>query len=97
MTPSRKKPGVAFWATVVVVMGLVGYPLSFGPACWIATRTGTAEAKPFVVAYWPIWMVINQEVPIAGDAFSLYAVIGMRSGAVLKIPFELGITEISRN
>jgi hypothetical protein len=30
----RKKPGVAFWATVVVVVLLLGYPLSFGPACW---------------------------------------------------------------
>jgi hypothetical protein len=35
MTPDRKKPGVAFWATVVVV---VAYPLSFGPACWLADR-----------------------------------------------------------
>jgi hypothetical protein len=30
----RKKPGVAFWATVVVVVVLMAYPLSFGPACW---------------------------------------------------------------
>jgi hypothetical protein len=29
----RKKPGVAFWATVIVV-ALLAYPLSFGPACW---------------------------------------------------------------
>jgi hypothetical protein len=29
---NRKKPGVAFWATVVVVVVLVAYPLSFGPA-----------------------------------------------------------------
>jgi len=29
----RKKPGVAFWATVVMVVVLVLYPLSFGPAC----------------------------------------------------------------
>src|SRR5262245_22978664 len=34
MTPSHKKPGVAFWATVVVVVVLVAYPLSFGLACW---------------------------------------------------------------
>ena len=34
MTSDRKKPGVAFWATVVVVVGLAAYPLSFGPACW---------------------------------------------------------------
>ena len=36
---SPKKPGVAFWASVVVVVGLIGYPLSFGPWCWIASRT----------------------------------------------------------
>ena len=34
----RKKPGVAFWTTVVVVMALVAYPVSFGPACWISSR-----------------------------------------------------------
>ena len=38
MTPDRKKPGVAFWATVVVVVALVAYPLSFGPACWMVRR-----------------------------------------------------------
>jgi hypothetical protein len=37
----RKKPGVAFWATVVVIALLIGYPLSFGPACWISSRSGT--------------------------------------------------------
>ena len=31
MTTDRKKPGVAFWTTVVVVVVLVAYPLSFGP------------------------------------------------------------------
>jgi hypothetical protein len=34
MTCDRKKPGVAFWATAVVVVVLVAHPLSFGPACW---------------------------------------------------------------
>jgi hypothetical protein len=34
MSQERKKPGVAFWATTTVVAVLVGYPLSFGPACW---------------------------------------------------------------
>lgn len=31
----RKKPGVAFWGTAVLVVLLVGYPLSAGPAYWI--------------------------------------------------------------
>ncbi len=39
MTSSRNKAGVAFWATVVVLV-LVLYPLSFGPACWISGRLG---------------------------------------------------------
>jgi hypothetical protein len=30
----RKTPSVTFWASVVVVAVLIGYPLSFGPACW---------------------------------------------------------------
>jgi len=32
----RNKPGVTFWTTVVVGAALLAYPLSFGPACWIA-------------------------------------------------------------
>ena len=32
MTSDRKRPGVAFLATVVVVVMLVAYPLCFGPA-----------------------------------------------------------------
>jgi hypothetical protein len=35
----RKKPGVAFSASVVVAVMLVGYPLSFGPACWWFSTT----------------------------------------------------------
>jgi hypothetical protein len=34
MSESRRKPGVAFWATVVVVGLPLLYVLSFGPACW---------------------------------------------------------------
>ncbi len=31
---SRKKAGVTFWATVVVVVAVI-YPLSWGPAVWL--------------------------------------------------------------
>jgi hypothetical protein len=33
MTDS-KKPGVAFWATIVMFVVLAAYPLSMGPRCW---------------------------------------------------------------
>jgi hypothetical protein len=36
---SRKKPGVAFWASVVVG-AMVLYAASFGPACWITSHFG---------------------------------------------------------
>src|SRR5262245_53508379 len=50
---SRTKPGVAFWVTVVVVVVLVAYPLSFGPACWI--NHGTAVGgKAIWTAYDPM-------------------------------------------
>jgi hypothetical protein len=38
MTTDQKKSGVAFWATIGVVVLLVAYPLSFGPACWVVSR-----------------------------------------------------------
>jgi len=37
LTP-HKKPGVAFWATVVVAALPIAYAGSFGPACWLANR-----------------------------------------------------------
>jgi hypothetical protein len=43
MTASPKKPGAAFWITVALVVMLVGYPLSFGPACWISSRVECGE------------------------------------------------------
>ena len=53
MTSDRKKPGVAFWASVVLVVALVGYPLSFGPAVWLAAR-GVIPKSPVKWAYWPM-------------------------------------------
>ena len=47
----RKKPGVAFWSTVGLVV--LAYPLSIGPVCGILNRLGSPEwARP---AYWFIY------------------------------------------
>jgi hypothetical protein len=37
---NSRKPTAGFWITVALVAVLVGYPLSFGPACWISSRSG---------------------------------------------------------
>jgi len=39
MNTDRKKPGVAFWATVVAALSPLLYLLSIGPACWFTSRT----------------------------------------------------------
>ena len=56
----RKKPGVAFWATVVVVVALVAYPLSFGPACWITSRISGGAATVSII-YRPITCSMNED------------------------------------
>jgi hypothetical protein len=54
MSDSRKHPTAAFWATVVVVVALVVYPLSYGPICWAVNHFGLKWAKPVAVFYWPL-------------------------------------------
>src|SRR5438045_1695812 len=49
MSEDRKKPGVAFWATVVVVALPMLYVLSMGPVCrWYSRspRGAQLEAEP---------------------------------------------------
>ena len=70
---SRKKPGVAFWTTVVVVL-LVAYPLSIGPTIWICDQEWSPEwAWP---AYWqaydPIISVCNDGPAPLDDAINWY-------------------------
>jgi hypothetical protein len=53
MSSDRKQPGLAFGATVVVVVALVAYPLSFGPACWLVDR-GYMPARTVAKAFRPV-------------------------------------------
>jgi hypothetical protein len=56
MTSDRKKPGVAFWATVALVVVLLGYPLSVGPAYWLQQRE-IIRFEVFLTLYKPLWML----------------------------------------
>jgi hypothetical protein len=62
----RKKPGVAFWATVVVVGLPVLYVLSFGPACWWLSKppppgySAIGDTRTAPQFYWPIgWLAMK--------------------------------------
>ncbi len=54
MTP-HKQPGVAFWATIVVVVGLV-YVLSIGPATWLNERRYLSNGT-VTTLYAPVFVV----------------------------------------
>src|SRR5262245_51365182 len=66
MESSRKQPGVAFWAAVVIVVALVAYPLSIGPACWMRVHLlppSTREAMDDF--YLPIGLINKQSEMLA--------------------------------
>ena len=54
MTSDRKKPGVAFGATVASAVVLI-YIASFGPVCWLAeAHFSYRNLKPLRQFYWPL-------------------------------------------
>jgi len=72
---SRNHPSAAFWATVMVVVALAGYPLSFGPACWFATRGAwdSPGRTAVLYGYYPV-LWIGQVVPDrVGQVIDSYA------------------------
>jgi len=58
----REDPSAGFWITVALLVVLVGYPLSFGPACWISSRTNSG-ARSVQLIYGPICTALSH-VPI---------------------------------
>jgi hypothetical protein len=75
----RKKPGVAFWATVAAVIVLVVYPLSFGPVCWINARTSSNEA--FIdTTYQPLLRITAHAPHWIKRTVNWYASLGVGPG-----------------
>jgi hypothetical protein len=74
---NRKKPGVAFWATVVLAVVLL-YVASFGPACWISSRTNAGAAAVSTV-YRPLTWGKSKSERIA-DAIDWYSGFGSADG-----------------
>jgi hypothetical protein len=81
----RKHPSAALWITVALVVVVVGYPLSFGPACWLASRNGTEE--PVSQFYWPIGWVAT-ELGAIGEPIFWYAEVGMEPDTMILIPID---------
>jgi hypothetical protein len=81
----RKNPGAAFRATVVVVAVLL-YPLSFGPACWWLSKPVTLEfvsmnARKAPAIYSPFgWLAKRLGPGVIHRAINWYATLGVPKG-----------------
>ncbi|MSR56962.1 MAG: hypothetical protein EXS05_04740 [Planctomycetaceae bacterium] len=47
------------WTAVLVVVAILGYPLSVGPACWFSSQTGIG-ARAVTVLYVPLLSAIDE-------------------------------------
>lgn len=79
MTDERKRSSFGFWAAVMVLVVLL-YPLSFGPACWIASYLGS-RSEPFLeTVYQPFmrlwWREAGPRLPMNNDLLVRYASLG---------------------
>src|SRR5262249_9750022 len=82
----RKKPGAAFWATLVVVVVLLAYPLSLGPAIWLAAR-GCFRDSTVQSFYMPVlWSAVQAESLDA--AITWWGSLGVPDGKAVTFIFE---------
>jgi hypothetical protein len=78
---SERKPASGFWITVALVAVLVLYPLSFGPACWIVSRTNAgADWLPF--CYRPIITGLSIDRTSLSAVIQWYSRLGATQGWV---------------
>ena len=88
MTPDRKKPGVAFWATVVVTC-LMLYVLSIGPVCRYSAmqnRDGLWYPDWFDPVYWPVGWCAADERSFANRTLSWYVRLWLPADSCVVIP-----------
>jgi hypothetical protein len=95
MDASRRKHSPWFRSGVAIIVLLVGYPVSLGPACWITSRFDFT-VQSLGTLYLPIWKVItpprdpgaaragysgsiNSSIPLPG-LMSKYATLFAASG-----------------
>jgi hypothetical protein len=79
----RKKPGMAFWATIVVVVVLVAYPLSLGPAVWLTAR-GYFNESAVQSYYLPILWSASQAEPLE-NGVTWWGTLGVPDGKAVTI------------
>lgn len=76
----RKKPSAGFWMTVVLVAMLV-YSGSIGPATWIEARYATEDSHDVLEnAYRPVLWTAHRGPDFLQNALRWYLSIGLAAG-----------------
>ncbi len=96
MTADGSKPTPGFWITVARVAVLAGYPLSFGPACWLTATPETsflpAHPKAMIV-YWPLGDAAMWNEPV-GRSLRWWMRVGTPDGRIATVPTNPGGTHV---
>jgi hypothetical protein len=94
MSEERKKPGVGICVTVAISIALL-YPISFGPACWLAARRDTpagvrrGDYDREMLFFWPLnHAVTRDDIPWTIAPLKWWAALGIRHGYVLVLPTD---------
>jgi hypothetical protein len=82
MSDDRKKP---LWPCIVALLiGLpVLYVVSFGPACWIMSRTRDQQLPD---GYMPIGWLMSNSPRFVGESIAAYAEAGIPLGSHVYLP-----------
>jgi hypothetical protein len=83
----RKKPGVGFWTTVVAVVVLILlYPLSLGPAIWLTARGYFRESV--VQSIYRPFLVSAEYVEIVESAVTWWGSLGVPDNKAVTFIYE---------
>ncbi len=86
MTEPARQKHFRGWIPVAILVMLLVYPLSFGPACWMA-RTGITwnydrKLRLLNVIYSPVYWIYQRSPLIVQQQIQNYANLGVRHGTI---------------
>jgi hypothetical protein len=86
MSEDRKKPGVVFWAAVVVCLPLL-YVLSIGPVCRMVAHP-RQERVDAPAVYMPIGLIVVRSAPYTFEPLRSYLHLWLPSSVrTVAVPF----------
>lgn len=77
MTENARTSATAIQVFLAILVPGAGYLLSFGPACWIAVRSGRTIVSAYHWFYAPILWIYHNGPQTARDAIFWYGNLGI--------------------